>query len=189
MRSTPIATATLVAALASVGGCGKPTDHSATATTAPPARKAGLWAQTMTRDGKPGKLGVLKVCLDPATDARLSVFGRHFGQANCPHALSRDDKGAYHFQSTCTLKSGGVLTSRGVATGDFGSGYEVHSEVTVRDAPLEAMNGLHSVTITGRYRGPCPADMRPGDIDLGSGIRVSVDRLAQIAGAIEGNGS
>ena len=139
----------------------------------------------MTRDGKPGRLGVINICLDAPTDAKLNVFGRHFGEAACPHAISRDAQGAYHFESTCTLKSGAVVTSRGVATGDFGSGYEVRSQVAIKDAPFDAMNGLHSVTITGRYKGPCPSGMRPGEVNLGSGVKVSVDRLSQIAGALE----
>ena len=87
------------------------------------------------------------------------------------------------------MKSGAVVTSRGVATGDFGSGYEVRSEVAIKDAPFEAMNGLHSVTITGRYKGPCPPGMRPGEVNLGSGVKVSIDRLSQIAGALEAGGS
>jgi hypothetical protein len=151
-----------------------------------PSRKAGLWEQSLTRDGKPGRLGGLKVCLDAATDRKLSVFGRHFDQGDCRRQVTRDATGVYRFNSTCNLEDGAVLKAMGAATGDFASSYTVHSEVNVSGSPIETMNGMHEIKISAHYKGPCPAGMRPGDVSLGSGMKANLDHLPHIAGVLSG---
>jgi len=171
--------------LLALTSCGRPAVESAPA--APPARRAGLWEQTLTRDGKAGRLGVLTLCFDAATDRKLSVFGRHFGAGDCQRSVTSDPAGVYHFASTCSLGAGMVVKSTGTASGDFGASYKVHSEVSVAGAPFEPANGMHVIDISGRYKGPCPAGMRPGDASLGSGLKVNIDRLPQIAAAMAGS--
>ena len=171
-------------ALAALSGCGKIDGDGATA--AAPSRKAGLWEQVLTRDGKQGRLGVLSLCVDAATDHQLGVFGRHVGKGDCDRTVTRDPAGVYHFASNCTLSNGTLVKSMGTASGDFTSGYRVHSEVNITDAPIEPMNGMHVIDIAGHYEGPCPATMRPGDVSLGSGMKVNMDRLPQIASAVTG---
>jgi hypothetical protein len=173
-----------VIALAALTGCGKIDDGGSTAAT--PSRKAGLWEQVLTRDGKPGHLGVLTLCVDAATDHELGVFGRHVGKDDCDRTVTRDPAGVYHFVSTCTLSNGTLVKSMGTASGDFASGYKVHSEVNISGAPIAPMNGMHVIDIAGRYEGACPASMRPGDVSLGSGLKMNMDRLPQIASAVGG---
>jgi hypothetical protein len=173
-----------VIALAALTGCGKFEGGGSSA--AAPSRRAGLWEQVLTRDGKPGRLGVLSLCVDAATDHELGVFGRHVGKGDCDRAVTRDATGAYHFASTCTLSNGTLVKSMGTASGDFASGYKVHSEVNISGAPIAPMNGIHVIDISGRYQGACPATMRPGDVSLGSGVKVNMDRLPQIASAVTG---
>jgi hypothetical protein len=173
-----------VIALATLTGCGKVDADGSTA--AAPSRKAGLWEQVLTRDGKPGRLGVLTLCVDAATDHELGVFGRHVGKGDCERAVTRDAAGVYHFASTCTLTNGTLVKSMGTAWGDFSSGYKVHSAVDITGAPIAPMNGTHVIDITGRYEGVCPSTMRPGDVSLGSGMKINMDRLPQIASAVTG---
>jgi hypothetical protein len=173
-----------VMGLTALGGCDK-IDAVRGAAVAP-ARKAGLWEQVLTRDGKPGRLGVLSLCVDAATDHQLGVFGRHVGKGDCERTVARDSDGVYHFASSCTLSNGTLVRTMGTAAGDFGAGYRVHSEVNVSGAPIEPMNGMHVVDITGRYQGPCPTTMRPGDVSLGSGLKVNMDRLPQIVSEVSG---
>ncbi len=173
-------------ALGALAGCGKPAGQPASA--AMPQRRDGLWEQTLAKDGKPGKLGVLKICVDPAVNARFGVFGRHFDKGACQHSISRDPGGAYRFGSTCNLDNGAVVVTRGVATGDFQAGYEVHSDISISGAPFAPMNGMHAIRLSGRYLGPCPANMHPGDINLGSGLRINLDQLPKIAAAVGGGG-
>ena len=184
MRMALIARAGAFLGLAALAGCGRPAGAPAAAV--PPARKAGLWEQSLTRDGKPGRLGALKICLDATTDSKIGVFGRHFAKGDCQRSVARDAAGVYHFSSICTLENGGVARVMGTASGDFGSGYTVRSEINVSGAPLESMNGMHEIDIAAHYRGPCPENMRPGDVNLGSGLKVNMDRLPEIAKSLGG---
>jgi hypothetical protein len=179
----PLARAGACAGLAILAACGRPSGEQAAA---PPARKAGLWEQSLTRDGQPGRLGVLRVCLDAATDSKFAVFGRHFAKGACQRSVTRTADGIYHFSSTCADADGATVKVMGTAAGDFATGYKVRSEVNVSGAALGSLNGMHEVDMTGRYLGPCPPDMRPGDVNLGSGLKVNIDRLPQIARAVGG---
>jgi hypothetical protein len=171
-----------VVILATLAGCDKPAESAAV-----PKRAPGLWEQVLTRDGKPGRLGGLKMCLDADADARMGVFGRHFAKGDCKHSITRDAQGAYRFSSTCRMEDGAVVISRGVATGDFKTAYRVRSDIDVTGAPFPPMNGPHEIEVSGHYVGPCPVGMRPGDVNLGSGLRVNLDRLPRIAGALAGS--
>ncbi len=184
MRIVMIARVGAFATLASLASCERPAHEPVSS--GMPTRKPGLWEQTLTRDGKPGKLGGLKICLDAATDLESGVFGRHFAKGKCQKSISRDATGAYHFSSSCTLKEGELVSTRGSATGDFTSHYDVQSDISVSGSPIEPMNGLHAIHITGRYQGPCPVGMRPGDINLGSGIKINIDKLPTFLGASGG---
>ena len=181
MRTVVIARAGACASLAILGGCAKSAADGAA--TAVPTRKAGLWEQVLTRDGKPGRLGRMQICLDSATDARFSAFGRHMNSSECQKSVTRDGE-VYRFTAYCTRESGGTVKTTGVATGDFTHSYRVRSEIDVSGASLEAMNGVHAIEVTGRYLGACPDDMRPGDVSLGGGLKVNIDRLPQIAKAM-----
>lgn len=173
-----------VIALATLTGCGKIDAGGSTA--AVPSRKAGLWEQVLTRDGRPERLGVLTLCVDAATDHEIGIFGRHVGKGDCERTVTRDAVGVYHFASSCSLSNGTLVKSMGTASGDFGTGYKVHSEVNISGAPIGPMNGMHVIDITGHYEGACPSTMKPGDVSLGSGLKVNMDRLPQIASAVAG---
>jgi hypothetical protein len=148
---------------------------------APPMRKAGLWEQTMTRDGgqSMGPMGAgMKLCLDAATDAQMHVFGRQFGRGMCQQqSVSRGPDGSYAFASSCDLPNGGKVVSKGAASGDFNSKYVVRMESDVTGAMSERRNGHHTMEMTGVWKGPCPADMKPGDMLLGNGVKVNVSQM------------
>jgi len=186
MRMAMMARAWSLACLAALSSCGKPA--SPAGSTAVPARKPGLWEQSLIRDGRPGRLGGLKVCLDAAADAKLGVFGRRFAKGDCRRSVTRDATGAYHFSSRCSMSDGAVVSTRGIATGDFQSGYDVHSNIEISGATIGVMNGEHDVTLTGRYRGPCPAGMKPGDVNLGSGLKITIDQLSRLGALAPGGG-
>lgn len=146
-----------------------------------PARKAGLWVETMTRDGKTGPMGgSVKMCIDATTDAKLSGLGHQMGKSAChQQSMTRGLDGSYHFATTCTIGAAGTLVSNGTATGDFSAKYVIHDESTVSGSPVAAMNGRHVTEITATYQGPCPPDMVPGDVQMGEGMKVNINRMPQ----------
>jgi hypothetical protein len=148
---------------------------------AAPARRSGLWEQTIQRDGKDSRRRGFQICLNKASDDRLWIFGAAKPTDQCRRQITRDAGGAYHFASTCKLGDQAIVTSNGVATGDFVSGYEVRSVLTVSGAPISELDGRHDVQLVARYRGPCPAGMAPGQINLGRGLKIDARRLPQLA--------
>ena len=182
-------------ALAALGACGQgggvrksASVDAGRAADRMPTRRAGLWVQTMTRDGKPGRMGAMRVCLDAATDARMALIGRVAGKGACAPTVSRLGDGAYGFVSTCRMGGAGVITARGTASGDFASTYALHAESDVAGAVFPPMNGHHVTDVTARYAGACPAGMAPGDMTLGPGIKVNINRLPALAAGAMGAG-
>lgn len=185
MRKAVIARAGALIVLTCMGACTRRTPENGGAEA--PTRKAGLWQQAISRDGKAGRLGAIKLCVDAATDARMGVFGRHLAKSECQRSVSRDPSGLYRFSAVCNLNDGAVVRTIGTASGDFGADYRVHSELTISGSPFGPADGVHVLDITGHYLGACPADMKPGDVLLGPGMKVNIDRLPEIASAFGGN--
>ena len=165
----------IVAAATALGACGKSAAPAAAGNHMPP-RKAGLWIQTMIRDGHAGRWGEVRMCVDAQTDSELSMVGRALGRGPCERTVTRDTGGVYHFRSTCKLGENGIVSSSGTASGDFVSGYQVHTENDVAGAPFPPLNGHHITEVTGRYAGPCPAGLAPGDITFSS-LKMNLNRL------------
>jgi hypothetical protein len=65
------------------------------------------------------------------------------------------------------------VTSDGSATGDFGSHYKVELTSTTSGSSMAEANGAHKMSMEGTWKGPCPADMKGGDIEMPGGMRVS----------------
>jgi len=147
-------------------GCDAPAQLSAvhTASDPWPTRKAGLWAQTLTRDGHAQRTHAALVCLDGGPITDVGGLGRRLGARDCDRHVIHAADGSYHFTSACQLPAGATLTTRGVASGDFASHYRIDADVAVNGAPISALDGQHQVTVVGAYRGPCPAGASPGHL-------------------------
>lgn len=189
------ATALVIVAVAALGGCGRRHTDAAVASTgqavtasAPPARRAGLWEQSMARDGVASSfMGRMRFCVDPAREGRLSLMAGAMGRRGCgQHAYVRTAAG-YSFEVTCRLPGSGTMVSKGAMTGDLNRAYKVHIETDVSGAALAAMNGRHVTDIAADFLGPCPAGMAPGDIVLGNGMKIDAARLG-LGGASAGGG-
>jgi hypothetical protein len=179
-----------LSAAAALAACGRPETRAtsiggAGAQVAGPARRSGLWEQTLVRDGKPSRHGVVRICLGGSRDQPPWLFGPHMAAAECRRTVSRDADGAYHFASVCRLGSQAVVTSQGVASGDFSTAYQVQSVLTVSGAPIPELDGRHDVEIRGRYRGACPPGMAPGQAAVGR-VKLDPSRLPQLANVFAG---
>ena len=153
-----------------------------------PTRRAGLWIQTMTRDGAPGRMGEIRMCLDAATDAKMSTLSRDVAGMPCRQTVSRGLDGAYAFTATCKMGAMGEVTSKGTATGDFSTYYKIHSEADLTGSQLTQGHPSHHVSdIEGHYAGACPANMVAGDISLGGSMTVNVNKMPSMAAAFAGH--
>jgi hypothetical protein len=153
---------------ASLGACGAPTgmhgaEHSAQTATWP-KRQAGLWEETLTRDGGDSPTRSARVCLGPGPMTDMAVLGHRLAKGDCQRTLSRASDGTYHFSTVCRMGGGALISTAGVVQGDFTTHYVLAADIRVAGAPIAALDSQHQVKISGRYRGPCPAGMKPGQV-------------------------
>jgi hypothetical protein len=176
------------AALLALAACSKKTDTAATGTAAPatataaatpaapatpPSRKAGLWEQKISTD----KISqTMKMCLDAAADQKMKWWGSQApGKSNCEQqSITPHLGGGWDFHAVCAMGESGTVTSDGSATGDFSSHYKVEVTSVTSGSPMAQANGTHKATIEATWTGPCPADMKPGDMELPGGMKINM---------------
>ncbi|HLZ75841.1 DUF3617 domain-containing protein [Phenylobacterium sp.] len=187
-------------AVLALAACSKKTDTAATGTAAPanatapassgpmglPSRKAGLWEQTLISDrsdkagGDKGIRQTISMCLDAAFDQKMKLWGSQAGRSaegkpNCSEErITQHLGGGWDFHAVCAMGESGTVTSDGQATGDFGSHYTVNVTSTTAGSPMAQANGVHKMSIEGTWKGPCPADMKPGDMRMGNGMTINM---------------
>ena len=146
-----------------------------------PRLKAGLWTMTMGGEA-PG--GVSRMCLDDAVQSKMSVIGTQQSAGACQQSVVTPKVGGgYSFRTLCdaTAMGGGRTVSEGEITGDLKTRYVSRSKVTTEGAPAAQMNRAVTVTAEGTYAGPCPADMKPGDLEIEGGMRFNMAEMAEQA--------
>jgi hypothetical protein len=136
-----------------------------------PKRKPGLWKQTVSASGM---VQVSRICLDKDAEARLAIWGAQTGEDICAEQEVRKEAGGWAFNSRCDMGSGGTVVSRGTAKGDFDSNYTVQVQSTTSGASAPQMNGVHTASISSVWLGPCPAGMKPGDMELPNGMKINM---------------
>ena len=176
------------AAVLALAACQKKTETTATgeATTAsatapaaparpmtPPPRKAGLWEQTVSMAQMTQST---KVCLDAATDKQMTWWGSQAAKSTCAEQnITAHPGGGWDFHSVCKSPGGGTTTSDGTASGDFNSHYKVDVTSTTAGGPMPQANGVHKISIEATWQGPCPADMKPGDMEMPGGMKINMN--------------
>ena len=152
-----------------------------------PKPRPGLWRQALSHDARAvPMMGAMQICMGAGTDGRRSILGEHAADPLCNSAVSRTSGGDYQVNSTCKLGKGGVVASRATAQGDFNAAFSVHVDSEISGAPFGPMNGHHTTDIQSQYLGPCPGDMKPGDVALANGLKVNIDKLRQARAALQG---
>ena len=180
MRTQCLMAGCVVAALA---GCARHDEAPSKASrVAAGVRREGLWRQTVMRDGRSAPFGPIKVCIDAATDAKITTIGHAVGGSQCTRASSRQPDGSVSFRSVCNFGRGGVVDSTGVVHSDFSSTYQLHALSQVSGSPYRPLNGAHVTDISASYVGPCPSGMSPGEVIIGPGLKINLNRLP-LAGA------
>jgi hypothetical protein len=138
-----------------------------------PKRRPGLWEQTIAVEGQPKSL-VIKLCLDEAVDAQMSVFGDQKSREACSENKITKTAEGYAFRATCDMGKAGVVTSEGRAVGDMSSSYTVDiTSVTTGAAPGSTPQ-TSKMLMTAKWTGPCPAGMAPGMADVPGAGRIDM---------------
>ncbi len=164
----------LAAALLTValGGCAKSAAGPAPAGEAlgvahrgAPQRRSGWWEFTSKTDSG-HSLGTQGLCVSKETEAHFSAFDQITQEQVVGYKCSRADfkpaASGWTFDTACdtgisAALGGGVVTSKGVISGDLHSQYEIRMTVTQAG---ETNKGI----VTAAWKGACPAGRKPGDL-------------------------
>ncbi|WP_341678788.1 DUF3617 family protein [Niveibacterium sp. SC-1] len=128
-----------------------------------PQRKPGLWEMQVSNAAQPGKTPLIKQCIDAASDAELQRRSLQpmGGKVECSKQALKQTSTGWVSDSVCKLPQT-TATTHAEMTGDLNSAYTVESKTSF-DPPLNGMKqSEHKVAV--RWIGPCPADMKPGDM-------------------------
>jgi hypothetical protein len=133
-----------------------------------PMRRPGLWEQSMAMPGVRSGGMTMKYCTDTALEKRYSVFSANLRGNSCSKAEIHRTPMGVSFQSVCNF-GGATRTTTGTATGDFQSNFHM-------EAVTHSTAGADShISMDGKWLGPCPADMRPGDTVMPNGMKMNID--------------
>ncbi|MEW5686632.1 MAG: DUF3617 family protein [Pseudomonadota bacterium] len=171
-----------------LSACGKKEDAAKTGETAdaaasapaaagpatPPKRKPGLWKQTVSAGGTTQES---KLCLDEATEAKMTLWGQAVGKDICAKNTITPAPGGWKLESDCDFGESGRNVSTGTITGDFASKYVLKMTTTTTGAKMVQANGTQDMEMTGTWEGACPADMKPGDMTLPGGLKVNIANM------------
>jgi hypothetical protein len=158
---------------ASAEGAAKPATATAPAAgpAAMPNRKPGLWKQTVSTAGM---TQTSSICLDKAVESKLAVWGAGASKDMCKQTAMAPTAGGWSFTSTCDMGTGGTTTTKGTVAGSFDTSYKVEASSVTEGAGAPQMNGEHRMLMEATWQGPCPADMKPGDMALPNGMKINM---------------
>lgn len=146
-----------------------------------PKRKSGLWKITTTTAGI---TQTMRLCTDDATEAKFSVWGGQASKDMCSkQEMSRSPTGQIDFSSTCNMGSGGTTTTTGAIKGDFAKSYMVTARTVTTGAGAPQMNGARDMVMQADWQGPCPADFKPGDMEVAEGMKFNILEMSKMNAA------
>lgn len=169
-------------------GCQAKTPTPRVARGGGPSRLAGLWEETLTRDGvAPPVVGRTRVCLAASTASELSPLAIGLRRRACARSASRRAAdGAELFTVHCDLGQGGASEISGRLARLSPTEFQLGEESVTSGAAMPQLNGRHVVEVHGRWLGACPAGMAPGEASLAGGFRVNLSRAAAAIAAMTG---
>jgi len=138
-----------------------------------PPRKPGLWQMEMTISVAP-RPQQMKMCIDAGTDAEMYKMGINAAQGMCDKPLISRKGSTVTIDSTCQM---GEMHTTTHAVTRFTGDTAYHTEASTKVAPPVAGGGDSTVVQDGKWVGPCPADMVPGDMTMANGMKMNVRQM------------
>lgn len=137
-----------------------------------PARKAGLWQVTMTMPSMKMPSNETKMCIDAASDAALQKLGMETAGTVCSRKDISRSGSVVTSDSVCSMGNR-QITSHAVMTFTGNTAY--HTDIKSHiDPPMTAGREDSTMSQDAKWVGPCPADMKPGDILMPNGVKINL---------------
>lgn len=129
-----------------------------------PHLRPGLWEVT-------NDVGLTSsVCLDMAIQQEVNIYGSQLHSPFCqaPTAVRREGGERWTYTNVCSVPDLMTMQVEGVIEGDLRTRYR-HT-MNTRSNGIMGVSDSSSSTESGRYLGPCPANMASGDIAMGGSV-------------------
>jgi hypothetical protein len=134
-----------------------------------PARKAGLWEVKTSFGNGGGASLTVQQCIDAGTDQMMMSTTGPLAQSVCPRRDIQRSGNTVTIDAACTTMNK-TATTHAVVTGSFDSAY-----VMTVTAQGDAMpGGTMTMTMTGKWLGPCTAGQKPGDMIMPNGRKLNI---------------
>jgi hypothetical protein len=143
-----------------------------------PKMKPGLWETTSTTSGlkgAPAHSAKSTMCVNESTQKDMMAMGQNMG-AKCSKNVMRRDGNKYIGEAECNFGNS-TIKSQSVTTFSGDSSYRGETRATF-SPPMGGMSESTSVQ-EGKYAGPCPANMKPGDMNMGGRI-MNINDMAKM---------
>jgi len=152
------------AALASSIACGASIEDL-------PKRKPGLWEMSIVPGEGQRPAATSKVCLDAATDVELMRFGLGMTNELCSKRDLVVKGNVATIDAVCKIGTS-QQTSHSTITYTGNSAYR--SEIKAKYEPPFLGKSEATTIQEAKWTGPCPADMKPGDLVTGNGPKINL---------------
>jgi hypothetical protein len=134
-----------------------------------PSRKPGLWEVKTSVESRNAPALVIQQCIDATTDQMMQSSTGPYSQEVCSKRNVQKSKDSITIDSTCAL-AGKIATAHSVVTGSFDSAYTMTVTSQSEGTPGDKM----TMTMAAKWLGPCTGDQKPGDMILGTGIKINI---------------
>jgi Protein of unknown function (DUF3617) len=146
-----------------------------------PPRRPGQWEMRMVTEKPTGGPSITsQMCIDAATDREMMEFGLKMSKGNCPKFNMKRAGANWVIDAECAFGPVKSVTKTTIS-GDFQSTMTVRTEGTAEGIPGAGGGPQPTlVTQTATWKGACAEGMKPGDISLGSGIKMNVKQIKEL---------
>jgi hypothetical protein len=141
-----------------------------------PKRKPGLWAVTLHMAQGTMPTQGMKFCTDAATDAELYRFGMNAAQGMCSRYDLHRSGDVATVDTECRMGDM-KMTSRAVMTFTGDAAYKTDIQ-THFDPPVMGRSDS-TMTQEAKWTGPCPAEMKPGDLVGPNGMKLNMKSMGR----------
>ena len=138
-----------------------------------PLRKPGLWQIDMAMPAAPGPQQ-MRMCIDSDTDAEMYKMGMNSARGTCDKPIVKRNGSTVTIDSVCKMGETRMTTH---AVTRFTADTAYRTEADTRMEPPMPGRGEMKITQDGKWVGPCPADMTPGDVTMGNGAKMNVKQM------------
>jgi hypothetical protein len=134
-----------------------------------PPRKAGLWEVAVHNPAVPDV--TMKLCIDPDTDQMFHKFSGDVRAKHCQKNTVNVSGTTVTAESVCLL---GSITTTTDAVTTFTGDSAYHVDIKMHFDPPKLGQSDVAITQDAKWTGDCPADMKPGDMDMGHGLKFNI---------------